>query len=79
MVTSGGILSTERLSYTAHDSPLYHNHEWLTQLLFLALYSLGGPYLLALVGALLAVATVIGAGGWSRARRRRGSSASRYC
>ena len=61
MVRQGGILLTEQLSHTAAGTPLYHNHEWLTQLLFYGLFSLGGPFLLTLACAACVVAGIVGA------------------
>ena len=61
MVASGSILTTERLSHTAQGAPLYHNHEWLTQLIFHVLFMLGGPLLLAAAGAACVMAAVAGA------------------
>lgn len=51
MVQRGGILLTEQLSHTAHGMPLFHNHEWLAQLLFYAAYAAGGPLFLAAICA----------------------------
>src|SRR5689334_3832879 len=63
MVRSGGILATESFSHTAYGMPLYHNHEWLTQLVFFGLYRTGGPPLLAVVGTACALAAVVGSWG----------------
>jgi hypothetical protein len=62
MVKTGGILATESFSHTAYGTPLYHNHEWLSQLVFYGLYRMGGPLLLAAVGSACALGAV--AGSW---------------
>ena len=69
----GGILPTERFSHTTFGTPLYHNHEWLTQLLFHGLFRAGGPLLLALFCAACVIAAVAGA--W---RLVQGSSEARF-
>jgi hypothetical protein len=61
MIETGNILSTERFSHTAFGTPLYHNHEWLTQLLFYGLFGLGGPPLLAVFCATCVIAAIAGA------------------
>jgi hypothetical protein len=61
MVSTGGILTTERFSHTVYGSPLYHNHEWLTQLVFFMVYQLGGSFLLAVLGAACAMTAIVGA------------------
>lgn len=61
MVRHGGLVLTERLSHTAQGSPLFHNHEWLTQLLFYTLYSTGGPVLLAAACAASVLAGIVAA------------------
>ena len=61
MVKTGSILTTEQLSHTVQGAPLYHNHEWLTQLIFHCLYNVGGPLLLAFVCATLAMSATAGA------------------
>lgn len=61
MVKTGGILATESFSHTAFGAPLYHNHEWLSQLVFYGLYRTGGPFLLAVFGAACVIAAVGGA------------------
>src|SRR5262249_25970205 len=61
MINSGGILATERFSHTNFGAPLYHNHEWLTQLLFYGLFVAGGPVLLAVFCAACAVSAIAGA------------------
>jgi len=55
---TGSIIQVERFSHTAEGRP-WHNHEWLSQVLFYVAYALGGPFLLTLLAggcALLAVA-----------------------
>jgi hypothetical protein len=47
MTRVGSVLLTERFSHTAFGTPLFHNHEWLTQLVFFGLFRLGGAFLLA--------------------------------
>jgi hypothetical protein len=66
MVRTGGILTTESFSHTAYGTPLYHNHEWLSQLVFYGLYQTGGALLLAVMGAACAIAAV--AGSWTMVR-----------
>ena len=61
MTQQGGILLTEQLSHTAAGTPLFHNHEWLTQFLFYTLFSLGGPFLLTLGCAACVIAGIVGA------------------
>src|SRR5574341_2405500 len=61
MWRSGGLLLTEPFSYTAQGAEL-HNRWWLSQLLFYAMYSLGGPFLLTLFAGTCAFAAV--AGSW---------------
>ena len=73
MVKTGGILQTESFSHTNFGAPLYHNHEWLTQLVFYSLYRLGGPILLTIFGAVCALAAV--AGSWKMVR---GSADARF-
>lgn len=68
MIETRGILTTERFSHTAFGAPLYHNHEWLTQLLFYGLFVAGGPFLLALFCAACVVTAVAGA--WSLVQGR---------
>jgi hypothetical protein len=63
MIRTGGILANESFSHTAYGTPLYHNHEWLSQLVFYGLYQAGGPLLLAAVGTACAIAAV--AGSWT--------------
>jgi hypothetical protein len=66
MVKGGGILATESFSHTAHGTPLYHNHEWLSQLVFYCLFQAGGPLLVAAFGSACAMAAVMGS--WSLVR-----------
>lgn len=66
MVTSRGLLETEQFSHTAFGRPLFHNHEWLTQLIFYGLFSVGGPVLLALWCAVLAIGAIAAAHGLVR-------------
>jgi len=54
-------LLTEPFSHTAYGTAL-HNHWWLSQLVFFAVYSLGGPFLLTLVAGACAVGAT--AGSW---------------
>ena len=61
MIETGGILSTERFSHTAYGAPLFHNHEWLTQLLFYGLFRAGGPLLLAVFCAGCVIVSIAGA------------------
>jgi hypothetical protein len=61
MVRTGGILATESFSHTAYGTPLYHNHEWVTQLLFYGLFLVGGPLLLAAAVTVSALAALVGA------------------
>jgi hypothetical protein len=61
MVASGRIISREILSHTATGTALFHNHEWLTQLLFYGLLRVGGPFLLTVVCAVFVLTAVLGA------------------
>lgn len=61
MWQSGSFLLTEPFSHTAYGAEL-HNHWWLTQLVFFALHSLGGPFVLTVFAGACALAAV--AGSW---------------
>src|SRR5262245_12443637 len=61
MIQTGGILTTERFSHTVFGAPLYHNHDWLAQLLFYGLFVAGGPWLLALFCAACGITAMVGA------------------
>lgn len=63
MVKTGGILATEVFSHTAYGTRIYHNHEWLSQLVFYGLHEIGGAVLLGAVGTACALTAV--AGSWS--------------
>ena len=56
--TTGALITTERFSFTSAGVP-WHNHEWLSQLIFFGAYSLGGPVLLSLLTAGCAFAAVL--------------------
>jgi hypothetical protein len=58
MIKTGGILPAEVFSHTAFGAPLFHNHEWLSQLVFYGLYKAGGPLLLAAAGTACVIAAV---------------------
>jgi hypothetical protein len=61
MWQTGWFLLREPFSYTANGAEL-HNHWWLSQLAFYAVYSLGGPFLLTIFAGACAVGAV--AGSW---------------
>jgi hypothetical protein len=65
------VLQTEGFSYSAYGTPLY-NHEWLTQVVYYALFYLGGPFLLTTFCA----ACVLGAV-WSSSRLMHGAADTR--
>ena len=46
--TTGAPIGIERFSFTSAGVP-WHNHEWLSQVIFYAVYALGGPALLTLL------------------------------
>ena len=50
MWTTGELIGIERFSFTSAGVP-WHNHEWLSQVLFYSVYALGGPSLLTLLTA----------------------------
>jgi hypothetical protein len=50
MWTTGELITIERFSFTSAGVP-WHNHEWLSQVLFYSVYSIGGPQLLTLLTA----------------------------
>ena len=54
MWTTGSLISVERFSFTSAGVP-WHNHEWLTQVLFYGVYALGGPFLLTVLTSSCAV------------------------
>jgi hypothetical protein len=56
---SGSLLLTERFSHTAYGSEL-HNHWWLSQVAFFAIYTLGGPVALTLGAGAFACAAIYG-------------------
>lgn len=59
MWQSSSFLLTEPFSHTAYGADL-HNHWWLSQLAFYAVYSLGGPFLLTVFAGACAAAAVVG-------------------
>jgi hypothetical protein len=61
MWENGSLLLTEPFSHTAFGQHL-NNHWWLSQLVFYAIYSLGGPFLLAAFAGACAVTAI--AGSW---------------
>src|SRR5262249_8221475 len=54
-------LTTDQFAHTIYGAPLYHDHHWLAQILFFALYQLGGPLLLAVFSAACVISAVVGA------------------
>ena len=66
MWQSGSFLFTERFSHTAQGATL-HNHWWVSQLLFLAVYRIGGAVLLTLFAGACAAAAVVAS--WKLLRR----------
>ena len=50
MWTTGELIRIERFSFTSAGVP-WHNHEWLSQVVFYAVYALGGPLLLTVLTA----------------------------
>ena len=65
MWETGAFLLTEPFSHSAYGAEL-HNHWWLVQLLFYALHSAGGPFLLTVAAGGCALAAV--AGSWRLVR-----------
>jgi len=61
MVTTGAILTQESFSHTAAGRPLFHNHEWLSQLVLYGLFRAGGPPLLTMISALCALGAALAA------------------
>jgi hypothetical protein len=59
MWQSRGFLTTEPFSFTAFGTPL-QNHWWLSQLVFFAVFSAGGPVLLTLFAGACALIAVYG-------------------
>jgi hypothetical protein len=59
MWQTGAFLAAEPFSHTSYGSEL-HNHWWLTQVVFFAVYSLGGPFLLTAFAGGCAFASVFG-------------------
>jgi hypothetical protein len=58
MWETGALLTRERFSWTEYGQPL-PNHWWISQLVFYALYSLGGPFLLTLVAGACALTALM--------------------
>lgn len=60
MWETGSLLTTERFSFASGGQGL-DNHWWLTQLLYFAAFSIGGPMLLAVVAGAFAFGATVGA------------------
>lgn len=58
MWTTGSLLTREIFSWTQYGHPL-PNHWWLSQLIFYAAFSLGGPFLLTIFAGTLALCAVL--------------------
>ena len=72
MWQSGSLLQTEHFGYLIAGTPV-HNLEWLTQILFFLLFSIGGPFLLPVFCGACALTAV-----WLSWRMLTGSSQSRF-